>query len=81
MTFTFRKVATYGANRYVSRIRIRRDSLANWMNVDPILVDGELAIESDMGKIKIGDGSSRWCGLPYATPDEVYALILEPLDE
>lgn len=45
----------------------RRDTKANWQSINPIIPDGEIALETDVKpyKIKIGDGISRWNDLPY----------------
>lgn len=47
-------------------IRPRRDTAANWATVNPVLKEGEIAIEKDTKKTKIGDGSTAWNNLPYA---------------
>ena len=41
------------------RIQLRRDTAANWVSNNPILLPGELGIETDTLKFKIGNGS-RW---------------------
>jgi hypothetical protein len=41
------------------RIQLRRDTAANWVSNNPILLSGELGIETDTLKFKIGNGS-RW---------------------
>ena len=41
-------------------IQLRRDTAANWTSVDPTLADGEMGIETDTLKQKIGDGSTAW---------------------
>jgi hypothetical protein len=41
------------------RIQLRRDTAANWVANNPILLPGELGIETDTLKFKIGNGS-RW---------------------
>ena len=41
------------------RILLRRDTASNWVLNNPILLSGELGIESDTNKFKIGNGS-RW---------------------
>ena len=41
------------------RILLRRDTAANWVANNPILLSGELGIETDTLKFKIGNGS-RW---------------------
>ena len=40
------------------RIQIRRDTAANWTSANPVLLAGELGIETDTLKIKIGDGNN-----------------------
>ena len=52
----------------------RRDTSANWKTVNPILKAGEIAFETDTGKMKIGDGSSNYNALPYKANDDVYKL-------
>ena len=41
------------------RILLRRDIASNWVLNNPILLSGEIGIESDTNKFKIGNGS-RW---------------------
>lgn len=48
-----------------SKVQQRNDTAANWLLANPILLRGELGIEYDTGKMKIGDGSSSWAALPY----------------
>jgi hypothetical protein len=48
-----------------SKVQQRNDTAVNWLLVNPILLRGELGIEYDTGKMKIGDGSSNWAALPY----------------
>ena len=49
------------------RIQLRRGLSTNWTSVNPILAAGEAGFESDTLKIKIGDGTSHWNDLGYAT--------------
>ena len=49
------------------KIQIRRDTSTNWTEVNPTLLEGELAIELDTSKFKIGDGKLAWNNLPYVT--------------
>ena len=46
-------------------IKLRRDTAADWTSADPTLAAGELGIETDTNKIKIGDGATEWTGLKY----------------
>ncbi len=48
-------------------IQLRGDTAANWTSVNPVLAERELAIETDTNLYKIGDGTSEWNDLPYAT--------------
>lgn len=49
-----------------TRIQNRRDTAANWTSTNPILASGEIGVESNTGKFKIGDGSTAWTPLLYA---------------
>ena len=48
-------------------IQVRRDTAANWTSVNPTLAAGEIAFESDTNLLKIGNGSTAWATLPYAS--------------
>ena len=49
------------------RIQIRRDTAANWTSANPILANGELGLETDTSKLKVGDGTTQWASLGYYT--------------
>lgn len=40
---------------------------AEWTTADSVLADAEIGVESDTGKIKIGDGVTTWTALAYFT--------------
>lgn len=44
---------------------IRNDTAANWASVNPTLALGELGVETDTRKLKVGDGTSNWNSLSY----------------
>jgi hypothetical protein len=48
------------------RIQNRRGNSSAWTSADPTLEPGEIGVESDTGKFKIGDGSTAWTTLAYA---------------
>lgn len=50
-----------------SRIALKVDTSTNWATSELVLLKGEIAIESDTKKIKIGDGAKKFSELPYAT--------------
>lgn len=47
-------------------LQLRRDTAANWTTNDPTLAEGEMGIETDTLKFKVGDGSTAWTALGYA---------------
>ncbi len=46
-------------------IQFRRDTGAAWTSEDPVLALGELGLETDTLRYKIGDGASSWTELAY----------------
>ena len=48
------------------RIRQKYDTAENWSKNNPILLAGEIGIESNTNRIKIGNGTSNWNDLTYA---------------
>lgn len=48
-----------------TRIKLRRDTAANWTLNNPILAAGEPGYETDTTKTKIGDGTTHWANLTY----------------
>ena len=47
------------------KIQIRRDTAENWKTNNPTLLQGELALETDERKMKIGDGTTDYNNLSY----------------
>ena len=62
-----------------TRIQLRRGTAAAGANqwVDKVLAAGEVGFESDSGKFKIGDGTTAWNSLGYASvlPSELNELV------
>jgi hypothetical protein len=52
--------------KMTTRIKLRRDTAANWVDANPILAAGEPGLETDTGKIKYGDGVTAWSSLAHA---------------
>ncbi|MGN1200847.1 MAG: hypothetical protein ACI4R8_01095 [Candidatus Caccovivens sp.] len=48
-----------------TRIILRNDTSANWTASNPTLLKGEIGLERDTDKYKIGDGTTTWNLLPY----------------
>ena len=53
------------------RIRQKSDTAENWVLNNPVLLYGELGLEIDTQKIKMGDGVTPWTGLRYVMQDVV----------
>lgn len=53
-----------------NRIQLRRGNTSEWTNANPILAQGEVGIDLDQNRIKIGDGSTPWNSLAYERPDD-----------
>ncbi len=47
------------------RIQLRRGLAAAWALANPTLLPGEVGIETDTDKFKVGDGATNWVSLPY----------------
>ena len=58
----------------------RRDTAANWTSANPTLLAGEIGIESDTSKIKLGTGSTAWTSLSYTPWSQVSAYPLVNAD-
>ena len=46
-------------------LQFRRGTASQWTSANTVLAAGELALEQDTSKFKIGDGSTGWNSLPY----------------
>lgn len=46
-------------------ILLRNDKARAWSSVNPTLSKGEIGVETDTNKMKIGDGSTQWNSLKY----------------
>jgi hypothetical protein len=47
------------------QIQLRNDTAENWTEVNPTLARGEIGVEIDTNKMKIGTGITAWDDLPY----------------
>ena len=52
-----------------TRIVLRNDTAEKWASVNPVLLKGEIGVENDTRKQKMGDGISNWNSLPYMTAE------------
>ena len=51
------------------QIQLRRGTAAEWTSGNPTLATGEMGVETDTGKIKVGDGATAWTSLGYTVPN------------
>jgi hypothetical protein len=51
----------------VTQIQVRRGTASQWTSANPTLASGEWGLETDTLKTKIGNGSTAWNSLAYAT--------------
>lgn len=51
----------------VTQIQVRRGTASQWTSANPTLASGEWGFETDTLKTKIGDGTTTWNSLAYAT--------------
>ena len=59
----------------IIKIQVRRDTFANWQTKNPILAEGEPALEVDTGKLKFGDGVSNYNLLSYFQGDKHFLFV------
>ena len=57
----------------MAKIQVKRAIAQNWATkfADLVLAAGEIGLEKDTGKIKIGTGMASWSNLPYSDSTEV----------
>jgi hypothetical protein len=64
-------------------ILLRRGTAAEWTASNPTLLEGEVGVETDTKKLKVGDGLTVWASLPYinltpAAAASIYATSANP---
>ena len=65
-----------------TRIQLRHDVKANWDdNSSVVLKAGEVGIETDTSKMKVGDGAKTWAELKYAGGDAAQNFDVVPENE
>ena len=65
-----------------TKIQLRNDLAATWNSENPVLKKGEIGIEIDTRKMKVGDGTTAWRALSYmgADANDILAVINENRD-
>jgi hypothetical protein len=49
------------------QMQVRRGTSTEWTTANPILAAGEIGLDTTQNKFKIGDGTSTWNALAFAT--------------
>ena len=60
------------------KIQIRNDTKNNWTTQNPVLLKGEMGVETDTRKFKFGDGVSDWKTLEYASATDAIIMNKAP---
>ena len=65
-----------------TRIQLKHGLAASWTEKNPVLLAGEIGIETDTLKMKVGNGTSNWSALGYlgADANDILAIINENRD-
>lgn len=65
-----------------TRIQLKHGLAASWTEKNPVLLAGEIGIETDTLKMKVGDGTSNWKALGYlgADANDILDIINENRD-
>ena len=58
----------------MARMILRKDTAANFASQNPLILEGEYALETDTRKYKQGDGVNPYNALPYCNPEVVQEL-------
>jgi Major tropism determinant N-terminal domain len=59
------QVPLQGSQPWVPFMQFKRNTAAGWTTSNPILAANEFGWESNTNLFKIGNGVTRWTGLPY----------------
>ena len=57
------------------QIQARRGDSTHGLHPNPVLAEGELGVELDTHRWKVGDGTTAWNSLGYATDLEVASIV------
>lgn len=61
-------------------IKHRRDTAANWTSENPTLNSGEIGLETDTRRFKIGDGSTAWTSKIYESAGRGASIVVAASD-
>ncbi len=66
----------------IGKLTLKNKTATEWTSANPTLDKGEIGIENDTGKFKLGDSTTEWKTLPYAamTVAEITAALAGKAD-
>jgi hypothetical protein len=62
------------------QIQLRRGTASQWSSANPVIAEGELCIELDTKKFKVGDGVNHWNDIPYTENHNTLANMATDVD-
>ena len=65
----------------LTTFQLKRGTAQRWIEVNPILKQGEPGFEYDTGKLKIGDGLRHWLELDYINNGKEEIVTVEKLSD
>lgn len=57
------------------QMQFRRGTTSEWSSANPVLAAGELGLDTTLSKFKIGDGTTAWNSLGYASGQRGESMI------
>lgn len=54
-----------GTKLVIQNVQLKRGRAAAWTKKNPVLLAGEVGLETDTKKFKVGDGTTTWTELAY----------------
>jgi len=69
-----------GTKLTINNVQLKRGVAAAWTAKDPTLLAGEVGLETDTCKFKVGDGTTAWTGLSYWGGDSGTLEALTTID-
>lgn len=61
--------------------QFKRGTRRRWLEVNPVLKQGEPGFEYDTGRLKIGDGFTPWATLSYISVGEGEMISVDTKDD
>ena len=60
-----------------TKFKLRHDIASNWTAKNPVLLEGELGVETDTLNFKVGNGTTAWNSLNYYIPTDYVKIDTE----